>query len=149
MQEQKKGSSSPPSLTSPTRFGSVPHSAIFAALEKSGAGEKFTNLIKYIYTHNSTRIVTSSRPTGTIDVECGIRQGCPLSGLLFNIAIEPIIKTIQGQEATHKILAYADDLVLLSSEPEQMQENILKVKSLAEKINIRINTNKTRRTACK
>ena len=124
-------------------FGSVPHSAIFTALDKSGADGKFTNLIKDIYTHNSTRIATSSRPTGTIDIECGIRQGCPLSGLLFNLAIDPIIKKIQGQEATHKILAYADDLVLLSSEPEEMQDNISKVKSLAEKINIRINTSKT------
>ena len=98
-------------------FGSIPHDAIFASLRQSGAGEKFTNVIKDIYTHSSTRVLTEQGPTDSIDLQARIKQGCPISGLLFNIAIYHILKKIQGQEVDHKVLFYANDLVPMTEVP--------------------------------
>lgn len=123
-------------------FGSVPHQAIYAGLERTGAGAKFVKIIQDMYTDSTTRILTGQGATDTIDINAGVKQGCPISGLLFNIAVDPIIRNIQRQQAEHKILAYADDLVLLAKEPQELQTMIDTVYSLAAKINIRINPGK-------
>jgi hypothetical protein len=85
--------------------GSVPHEAIFAGLEKIKAGTKIVNLIKNVYRENTTRILTNTEPTNDINIESDITKGCPISGLLFNIAIDPITRKTEGQEKQHKMLA--------------------------------------------
>ena len=66
-----------------------------------------------MYDGSPTRFITSGG-TDNIDIQAGIKQGCPISALLFNIAIDPIIRRLQGDEPEHYILAYAEDLVLMS-----------------------------------
>jgi hypothetical protein len=56
--------------------------------------------------------LTNTQPANDIKIESGIKKGCPISGILFNIAIDPIIRNIQGDDNEQKILAYADDLVI-------------------------------------
>ncbi|VVC31260.1 Hypothetical protein CINCED_3A006296, partial [Cinara cedri] len=41
----------------------------------------------------------------------GIKQGCPLSGLLFILAIDPVVTAIQEEAELHHVLAFADDLI--------------------------------------
>ena len=41
----------------------------------------------------------------------GIRQGCPLSPLLFAVSVDPILQTIQRTLQSATVRAYADDLV--------------------------------------
>ena len=50
-----------------------------------------------------------------ISIERGGRQGCPLSALLFDVGLEPLLRQIQSEkeilsENDQKILAYADDI---------------------------------------
>ena len=59
--------------------------------------------------------------TAPFPVEKGIRQGCPLSGLLYSIAIEPLLHTLRRNLKNHclqlpdsetsiALSAYADDV---------------------------------------
>jgi hypothetical protein len=120
-------------------FGSVPQEAIFEGLHKIKAGNKCIKLIKNIYRNNTTKVLTNTQPTDDINIESGTKQGCPISGLLFNIAIDPIIRNVQGEDNEQKILAYADDLVLLSNNQENMQKRLDETELLAGRINIKIN----------
>ena len=65
------------------------------------------------------------------DVEEVIRQGCCLSPLLFKIFMDKIIRhantegNVEVGEVIMKILAYADDLILLKDNVEDLQRGIL------------------------
>ncbi|GFT61525.1 transposon TX1 uncharacterized 149 kDa protein, partial [Nephila pilipes] len=91
-------------------FGSLPHEVLFKALEQAGVEFEFTTLIRNIYLGSNTCVLTEEGPTDPIPILRGVKQGCPLSGLLFNIAINHILVDVQGDNDSRKILAFADDL---------------------------------------
>ncbi|XP_064464934.1 uncharacterized protein LOC135376255 [Ornithodoros turicata] len=125
-------------------FGSIPHSAIIRAVEVAGAGPDFTAIISDLYSGNTSRVLTSGDSTAPIPMERGIRQGCPLSGLLFNLAIDPILRDIQGPNRDHAILAYADDLTPLAEDPQLLQHRIDRIVTLASSLRLSLNPSKCR-----
>lgn len=80
------------SLNLTNTFGSVPIELIDASLCRTGARDTFIDVIRSITRENS-RFMTTSGETNEISGNCGVRQGCPISELLFNIVIEPILWT--------------------------------------------------------
>ncbi|GFS96744.1 retrovirus-related Pol polyprotein from type-2 retrotransposable element R2DM, partial [Nephila pilipes] len=94
-------------------FGSVPHSVIFQALKNIGVDADFISLIQNVYMGSCTSIISDEGLTDPIPILRGVKQGCPLSGILFNIAINHVLVEVQKDQPTHCILAFADDLVLL------------------------------------
>jgi hypothetical protein len=61
---------------------------------------------------------------------------------LFNIAIDPIIRNVQGEDNEQKILAYADDVALLTNNQEDMQKSLDEKEQLAGRIKLQINPKK-------
>lgn len=105
-------------------YRSVPHQALLDALRGSGAGDLFTDLIADIYRGNHTVIVADEGDTEPVPIMDGLRQGCPLSGLLFNLVVDPIIREVQGADEVRNILAYADDLTpSLPTRPSSRNES--------------------------
>ena len=83
----------------------------------------FISICQEIY-HNSTQKVRSAEGcTHPIPVRRGIKQGCPLSPLLFNLVLEGILPNLErvedgykfGGGATIKSLAYADNLCIVGT----------------------------------
>ena len=113
-------------------FGSVPHEIISISLAHMGIPKSLIDLISNVYTGASTEIRTPNGTTTPIPVLAGIKQGCPLSPIIFNLCIEIIIRSInaRGQScgpALHhgapiSVLAYADDLVLISRNKGSLQQ---------------------------
>ncbi|KAK8742630.1 hypothetical protein OTU49_001595, partial [Cherax quadricarinatus] len=108
-------------------FGSIPTELIELSLDRMGVGEEFRRIISGVIQGNSTRIMTNEGETNDIPTQRGVRQGCPISGLLFNIGIEAILRKIITAGMTintqlkHPCLAYADDITLLARTPAQLQ----------------------------
>ena len=114
-------------------FGSVPHEMIDAMLHAKGFPEEFINIIKNTYTGSSTYIATNLHTTNSISINKGTKQGCPTSPLLFNLCLEPLFEAIarinkndgysinkDGIKSTFNILAYADDVLLISDNVNSM-----------------------------
>src|SRR5687768_13392938 len=82
----------------------------------------------------------------------GVRQGCVLSPHLFNIVSEIFMKKalesfkggiiIGGRKISN--LRYADDIVLLASTMQELQELIDRITAVGKEYNLHINTNKTK-----
>ena len=50
----------------------------------------------------------------------GIRQGCPLSPILFAMLVSPIIGRINAVSESIKVLLYADDLLVIIRDPPHL-----------------------------
>ncbi|EEC13228.1 reverse transcriptase, putative [Ixodes scapularis] len=125
-------------------FGCVPHNAIVDAVRGVGAGEAFAELVQDMYYESSSSVVTNDGCTDPIPMRCGIRQGCPLSGLLFNLVVDPVIRKVQGTTADHCILAYADDLTPLARDPASLQASINLIEEEAGRLGLSLNAAKCR-----
>ena len=108
-------------------FGSVSHDAIYVTLKHMGFSPHFINLVKDIYTDAEMVVkLSKDQETDPIKVNAGVKQGCPISPILFNLTTELLIRSVQSRCSENSdtafklhgnpvyVLAYADDLVLVS-----------------------------------
>lgn len=72
-------------------FDRVDHNYLFNVLKVFGFGETFLNLIQLLYNGASCMVKIGGTLSRPIPILRGIRQGCPLSGQLYSLAIEPLL----------------------------------------------------------
>ncbi|GIY77566.1 retrovirus-related Pol polyprotein from type-1 retrotransposable element R2 [Caerostris extrusa] len=124
-------------------FGAVPHQAIDDALRAAQAGDTLRNLVNFVYEDCHTKLLSSEGLSDSIRIGAGIKQGCPLSGLLFNLCIDPILRRIKTSSNIHNVLAFADDIALLEDSPNLLQESINTVHTMLSSIGLRLNPYKS------
>ncbi|KYO37192.1 hypothetical protein Y1Q_0019893 [Alligator mississippiensis] len=112
-------------------FDSVSHDHISWVLKAKGVDQHIMSLIEDSYQKVTTRVQVFNGFTPPISIKSGVKQGNPMSPLLFNIAMDPLIakletigRGVKVGSASLATLAFADDLVLLSDSWEGMQHNI-------------------------
>jgi hypothetical protein len=92
-------------------FPSVNHRFMWRVLESSGLPTAIIRLIRCFYRGCTHLIRVDGRRFPGPRLLSGVRQGCPLSGLLFAIIMEPILRTVCRALGPYGHLrAYADDI---------------------------------------
>lgn len=71
-------------------FDRVSHQYLFSVLEKFGFGPVFNNWIKIFYQDISSSVKCNGYLTNYFPVKNSVRQGCPISALLFTLTAEPL-----------------------------------------------------------
>ena len=98
-------------------FDTVEWSFLFNTLVKFNFGENFIKWIKLLYTNISSCVSNNGYISNFFTLSRGIRQGCPISALLFilaiNIRCDMNIKGIMVDGKAFKIGQLADDTTLL------------------------------------
>ena len=67
---------------------------LFSTLHKFGLGNDFVKWIQILYTSPLSALITDGLRSSNFSTEQGTRQGCPLSSLLFALAMEPLAAVI-------------------------------------------------------
>ena len=99
-------------------FDSLEWAFLSKALDVFQFGNDFKNWVRILYSNISSCTINNGYASSWFKLERGIRQGCPLSGLLFVLAVETLsacirsckeIKGIQVANREIKLSQYADD----------------------------------------
>uniref|UniRef100_A0A8C7XNT8 Reverse transcriptase domain-containing protein n=1 Tax=Oryzias sinensis TaxID=183150 RepID=A0A8C7XNT8_9TELE len=126
------------SLDAEKAFDCVEWRYLLAVLRKFGFGSGFISWIKTLYSMPLSSVRTNSTVSEYFALHRGTRQGCPLSPLLFDFAIEPLaiaLRTDKGITGisrggeVHKTSLYADDLLLYIANPEESIPRMLELLS--------------------
>lgn len=113
-------------------YDRVNREKLMEVLEKVGLHEKWLRVLREVYRENKVRFVLGDLETGWVPCTSGVRQGCPLSPLLFNIYMRDVAAVLkehpcgvkvktgmegEGGERERRIggLLYADDIILLAN----------------------------------
>ena len=133
-------------------FDCVDHERLWVILRAMGVPVHLIVLLKRLYTNQEATVRTEFGETDNIDIGKGVRQGCILSPLLFNIYAENIMRealeewesgiSIGGRMVTN--LRYADDTTLLAGTKEDLTELVERVRRASEKAGLYLNVGKTK-----
>jgi exonuclease III len=112
-------------------FDRVWRDLLWLTLAELGCSAKFLNTIRSIYDSSVGRIrLNDSKFTEDFPLLWGVRQGCPLSPLMFVIFINGILDKMSRVHVPGLIsgavagLLFADDLVLIADSYQQLQLNL-------------------------
>ena len=64
-------------------------------LQKMGIEANYFNIVKAICDKNTANIILNGEKLKALPLRSGIRHGCPLSPLLFNIVLEALATAIR------------------------------------------------------
>lgn len=124
------------SLDAEKAFDRVEWSFLYEVLARFGLGGRFVDWVKLLYSSPKASVRTNNITSPLFPLRRGTRQGCPLSPLLFTLAIEPLalwlrsavdFRGITRSGTTHKVSLYADDLLLYVSDPINSFPTIFKI----------------------
>ena len=132
-------------------FDTVWHSGLWKKLWDLGVRGKAWRIIRSLYGGLKSAVIADGELSEYVPVQQGVRQGCPLSPILFNAFINELVKELDnlgggvmlGRRSLLSLL-YADDVVLLADSAEALQRMIDKVEVFCRRWRLTVNTSKSK-----
>lgn len=134
------------SLDAYKAFDRVSWQFLFHTMEHFNFGSNFLKRVLTLYSNPQASTRFNGYKSASFKLECGCRQGCALSPLLFAISIEPFAQLMRQSAAIngivigreeYKILLYTADVVLYQTNP---QSTIPQLKKLIVEFSERVIT---------
>ena len=132
-------------------FDSVPRNLLLEKLRKHNITGKIFDIIKTIYTNDQASVKFGNKFSPKFRTNQGVRQGCVLSPLLFNIFLCDIQETFDKCGNNPKLnneeiscLIWADDILILSESEEGLQAKLDNLATYCQKNKLEVNTDKTK-----
>ena len=115
-------------------FDKIQHPFMIKTLQKVGTEETYLNIIKATYKEPTANLILSGERMKAFPLNSGIRQGCPLSPLLFNIVLEVLATAIIGEKETKgiqigkeklKLSLFANNMIIYIENPKDAIRKLL------------------------
>ena len=118
-------------------FDKIHHPFMIKTLQKMGIEGIYLNIVKAIYDKPTANIILNAEKLKAFPLRSGIRQGCPLSPLFFNIVLEVLATAIREEKEIKgiqigkqvKLLLFADDMILCIENPKDSIRKLLELVS--------------------
>ncbi len=116
-------------------FDMTEHNFMFRTLELFGFGENFINLVKLIYKDTNSTVILPHGMSPRFSIDKGIKQGCPISPLLFIAAAEMLSILIKNSDF-EKLTIFGKQLVIsqLADDTTIFMKNIDQVPKILQTI---------------
>jgi len=139
-------------------FDRVEHNFLWAVLNKFGFGQLFINRLQLLYANAESKVKCNGHFTDYFRLHRSIRQGCPLSSLLYSLVAEPIAilikqdKNIQGITSplggVSKIFQFADDTTITVVNEDSLTLVLKHLHAYGSASGSKINTSKSEIMYC-
>ncbi|KAK3520456.1 hypothetical protein QTP70_024071 [Hemibagrus guttatus] len=130
-------------------FDRVPRGILWEVLWEYGVRGPLLRAVLSLYNRSRSLVRIASCKSDLFPVHVGLRQGCPLSPVLFIVFMDRISRRSQGLEGVrfgdHRIssLIFADDVVLLASSGLDLQHALGHFAAEREAAGMRVSTSKS------
>lgn len=133
-------------------FDRVKHDRLHQLLLNKNIDSCDIRIISNLYWGQRANTLIDNQPTEEMEIRRGVRQGCILSPLLFNLYSEAIFRETLEQESAGIVIngevinnmRYADDTVLLTGRLEDTQHLLEKLNDRCIEYGLKINFRKTK-----
>ena len=133
-------------------FDRVDWRKLMTILRKMGVDWRDRRLIGNLYMGQRIRVRIEGELSEPVQIGRSVRQGCPLSPILFNLYIEELIReALQDTEEGIKVggkmvkaLRFADDQAMLANKEEHLQHIMDELNRTSEEYGMKINIKKTK-----
>ncbi len=137
-------------------FDTLEHAALYNRLTQLGCPAYLRRYIASLYRESYTRIhLGKGETTDEIPIHRGVKQGDPLSSFLFALCLDQCLEGLSDKSvgfATEKgvltNMAYADDVVLMTETPAQMQAAIDHVQQELKRMGMSLSATKCTTMGC-
>ena len=125
-------------------FPSVSHTYMWAVLEKIGVPRKWILALQRLYVDNTHSVKFRGRTYGTFTTSSGVRQGCPVSPLIFAVVADVLLRKLAKAFPSQMVRAFADDTAMVVDNFHRYSEEIMRLfKEFGDISNLRLNLPKT------
>src|ERR1700733_15278524 len=129
------------------------HGKLWKILKEMGMNKQVVETLKILYDKQQAAVRIEKELTEWFRIGKGVRQGCLISPMSFNSYSEKVMResadeltmigvTISGRTINN--LRYADDIVLIATSREKLQQLLDKVNETSNKYGMEINTKKNK-----
>lgn len=133
-------------------FDNVQHDKLMEILKNIGLEDNDRRIIGNLYWNQTASLRIQGETTEDIKIKKGVRQGCVLSSILFNIYSEQIFQeALEDIDAGIKIngeninnIRYADDTAVFADSLENLQELMTRITETSQRYGLPLNIKKTK-----
>lgn len=137
-------------------YDSIHRDSLWLIMKQFGFPNKLIRLTKMCVEGSEGRVRIGKLETVDFEIKNGLRQGCVLSPMLFNLTLEKVVREVtnstnkgvmmltEGNERNIQLLAYADDVVIFGKSAQEIERTCQPFIETAHKIGLLINQSKTK-----
>ncbi len=132
-------------------YDRIDRQLLWEKLRTLGVSGPFLGAVQSLYKDVKCCVRLNGKKTSWFDVTCGLKQGCLLSPLLFNMFVNDLAVDIEnmglGVPVGHDrlgVLLYADDLDLIAESEAELQQMLDMLGVWCSRWRMKVNTDKTK-----
>ena len=135
-------------------FDRVSHSYLISILRKFGFGDNFIQWINIFYTEIKSSVKCNGHLTKPFLIKNSVRQGCPISAMLYVLVAEPLGLAIKANpyikgiplplsSNTSKVFQHADDTTLTLADTQSIHQSFNVLDMYCKRSGAKVNKEKT------